>query len=166
MCVIKIHAFTSIGRPPSWSGTTIFSTLSCLCKPIMLHRVSSLAPILFFSEALGSSNFIDICIVRGQYLQHDSVILIPPDYVFALSHNACTLLRSVIASIIYQSGHISAVIASCSYCSKLILSTLLLLFFIAYLFIYYLSACQLIQFLRFNIKNQYIHFKKYVNKNA
>ncbi len=21
MCVIKIHAFTSIGRPPSWSGT-------------------------------------------------------------------------------------------------------------------------------------------------
>jgi hypothetical protein len=23
MCVIKIHAFTSIGRPPSWSGTRI-----------------------------------------------------------------------------------------------------------------------------------------------
>ncbi len=22
MCVIKIHAFTSVGRPPSWSGTT------------------------------------------------------------------------------------------------------------------------------------------------
>jgi hypothetical protein len=84
--------------------------------------------------------------------------------VFALSHNACTLLRSVIASIIYHSGHISAVIASYSYCSKLILSTLLLLFFIAYLFIYYLSACQLIQFLRFNIKTNIFILKNMSTK--
>jgi hypothetical protein len=41
-------------------------------------------------------------------------------YVFALSHNALTLLRSVIASIIYRSGHIGAVIAYKSYYSKLI----------------------------------------------
>jgi hypothetical protein len=41
-------------------------------------------------------------------------------YVFALWHNALTLLRSVIASIIYRSGHIDALIASYGYCSELI----------------------------------------------
>jgi hypothetical protein len=39
-------------------------------------------------------------------------------YVFALSHNAVTLLRSVIAFIIYLSGHICTVIASDSSCAK------------------------------------------------
>jgi hypothetical protein len=41
-----------------------------------------------------------------------SVISITLRYVFALSHDALTLLRSVIASIIYRCEHIGAVIAS------------------------------------------------------
>ncbi len=41
-------------------------------------------------------------------------------YVFALLHNALTLLRSAFASLIYHSGHIGAMIASHSYFSKLI----------------------------------------------
>jgi hypothetical protein len=41
-------------------------------------------------------------------------------YVFALLHNALTLLGSAIASLIYRSGHIGAVIGSHSYFSKLI----------------------------------------------
>jgi hypothetical protein len=41
-------------------------------------------------------------------------------YVFVLLHNALTLLRSAIASLIYHSGHIGTMIASHSYFSKLI----------------------------------------------
>jgi hypothetical protein len=39
-------------------------------------------------------------------------------YVFALLHNALTLLVSVIVSVIYRSGHVAAIIISYSYCSK------------------------------------------------
>ncbi len=49
-----------------------------------------------------------------------SGIAITLRYIFALSHSDLTLLRSVIAAIIYRFGHIGAVIASYSYCSKLI----------------------------------------------
>jgi hypothetical protein len=49
-----------------------------------------------------------------------SVIALYLRYVFALSHNSLTLLRSIITSNIYCSGHIGAIIASYSYCSKLI----------------------------------------------
>jgi hypothetical protein len=56
---------------------------------------------------------------RGRRLKRYSVISIMLRYVAALSHNALTLLRSVIASIIYRFGHFYAIIASYSYCSKL-----------------------------------------------
>jgi hypothetical protein len=49
-----------------------------------------------------------------------SVVAISLRYVFALSNNSLTLLGSVIDSIIYRTRHIDAVIASYSYCSKLI----------------------------------------------
>ncbi len=32
MCVIKIHVFTSIGRPPSWSGTALSHGLFSTCR--------------------------------------------------------------------------------------------------------------------------------------
>jgi hypothetical protein len=50
-----------------------------------------------------------------------SVIIITtsPSSVFRLSHNALTLLRSFIASIIYLPGHLGAVITFNSYCSEL-----------------------------------------------
>jgi hypothetical protein len=51
---------------------------------------------------------------RGRHLKRYSVISTTPRYVFVLLHNALTLLRSVIASDIYHSGHIGAVIASYS----------------------------------------------------
>jgi hypothetical protein len=40
-------------------------------------------------------------------------------YVFALSYNALTLWRNVIASISYRPEHVGAIIASYSYRSKL-----------------------------------------------
>ncbi len=49
-----------------------------------------------------------------------SVISIALRYVFALSINALTVSKSVIASLIYRSWHIGAVIASYSYCYMLI----------------------------------------------
>ncbi len=48
---------------------------------------------------------------RGRHLKRYSVTSITLRYVFALSLNALTLLRSIIASIFYRSGHIGAVIA-------------------------------------------------------
>jgi hypothetical protein len=57
---------------------------------------------------------------RGRHLKRYSVISITLSYVFASSQNTLTLLGSVIASIIYRSRHIGAVIASYGYCSKLI----------------------------------------------
>jgi hypothetical protein len=48
-----------------------------------------------------------------------SVIAITLHYVSALSYNVLTLWRNVIASISYRSEQIGAVIASYSYCSKL-----------------------------------------------
>jgi hypothetical protein len=75
-----------------------------------------------------------------------SGISITIHYVFVLSHNAVTLIRSVIASIVYFSGHKGAVIASYSYCSKLIENRYY--FYSLSLFRYCLSAFQLFQFLR------------------
>jgi hypothetical protein len=70
---------------------------------------------------------------RGRHLKHYSVISITLRYVFALLLNALPLWR-VIASIIYRSRHIGAVITSYSYCSKLICrSALMLLFVITFL---------------------------------
>jgi hypothetical protein len=74
---------------------------------------------------------------RGRHLKRYSVILLTLRYVFALLHNALTLLRSVIASFTYRSGHMGAVVASYSYCSKLIdqryrFYSLSLLFIIAF----------------------------------
>jgi hypothetical protein len=57
---------------------------------------------------------------RGQQLKSYSVISIILCYVFAFLYYALTLLRSMIASIIYRSGHIGAVIPSYSYCYKFI----------------------------------------------
>ncbi len=57
---------------------------------------------------------------RGRYLKRYNVIAITLRYVFALSYNALTLWRNVIASISYRSEHIRDVIASYSYRSKLI----------------------------------------------
>jgi hypothetical protein len=53
---------------------------------------------------------------RGCHLKHCSIISITLSYVFALSHNALPLLRSIITFIIYSSGQIGAVIISYSYC--------------------------------------------------
>jgi hypothetical protein len=49
-----------------------------------------------------------------------SVISITLRYVFALTHKTLTLLKRLIASIIFRSGHIAAIITSYSHCSKLI----------------------------------------------
>jgi hypothetical protein len=51
----------------------------------------------------------------GRHLKHYSVIAITLRYVFALSYNALTLWRNVIATISYRPGQIGAVIASYSY---------------------------------------------------
>ncbi len=45
MCVVKIHAFTSIGRPPSWSGTIITKNISVSWS---LKQMSTI--ITFFSS--------------------------------------------------------------------------------------------------------------------
>ena len=68
-------------------------------------------------------------------------------YVFVLLHNTLTVLRSVIASIIYHSRHFGAVIASYNYFSKLI--DQLYCFYSLSLFCCYLSAFQHLQILRF-----------------
>jgi hypothetical protein len=49
-----------------------------------------------------------------------SVIAITLRYVFALSYNALTLWRNIIASVSYRFEHLEAVIASYSYCSELV----------------------------------------------
>ncbi len=67
-----------------------------------------------------------------------SVIAFTLRYDFALSHNALTLMRSVITSIIYRTGHIGAVIAFYSYCYKL--TNQRYRFYSLALFCYYLPA--------------------------
>jgi hypothetical protein len=61
------------------------------------------------------SGTVPLCLLhtipRGKHLKRYSVILITLRYVFVLSHNALTLLRSINTSIIYRTGHIGAVIA-------------------------------------------------------
>jgi hypothetical protein len=57
---------------------------------------------------------------RGRHLKRYSVIAITLRYVFALSHNASTLKRKVIASYSYCSGLIEIGIAPYSYRSGLI----------------------------------------------
>jgi hypothetical protein len=47
---------------------------------------------------------------RGRHLKRYVVMSIALSYILTLSHDALTLLRSIIASIIYRSGHIGAVI--------------------------------------------------------
>ncbi len=44
MCVIKIHAFTSMGRPPSWSGTStsLYST-TCVRYQYYKHMLTDQA---------------------------------------------------------------------------------------------------------------------------
>ncbi len=37
MCVIKIHAFTSIGRPPSWSGTSIYICMDVYVQYVCMY---------------------------------------------------------------------------------------------------------------------------------
>jgi hypothetical protein len=79
-----------------------------------------------------------ILLYRGRHLKRYSVISITLRYISALSHTL-TLLKSLITYIIYLSVHIGAVIASYSYCSKLIGQRycfyLLSLFYYYYLFI-------------------------------
>jgi hypothetical protein len=70
-----------------------------------------------------------------------SVIALYLRYVFALSHNSLILLRSIITSNIYCSGHIGAIIASYSCCSKLIDQRYC--FYLLLLFHYYLRAYHL-----------------------
>jgi hypothetical protein len=72
-------------------------------------------------------------IPRGRQLKRYSVIAITPSYVFALSYNAITLWRKVIASLSYRSEHIGVIIAYNSYRCKLICrSAFLLLLVIAF----------------------------------
>ncbi len=52
---------------------------------------------------------------RGRHQNLYSVIAITQRYVFALSHNASTLRRKVVASYCYRSGLIEIVIVSYSY---------------------------------------------------
>jgi hypothetical protein len=61
-----------------------------------------------------------IFLPRGWHQKHYSVIAITLCFVFALSHNASTLRRKVIAFYSYRSGLIEIVIASYSYPSGLI----------------------------------------------
>jgi hypothetical protein len=70
----------------------------------------------------GYYTILNTCYItsRGRHLKYCSVISITLRNVFALSHNALTLLGSVIASIICCSGLIGVVFASYSYCTKLI----------------------------------------------
>jgi hypothetical protein len=70
-------------------------------------------------KAFDISQVMYVHIGRGRHLKRYSGILITVRYVFTFSHKALTLLRSLIASIIYRSGHISGIIASYSYYSKL-----------------------------------------------
>ncbi len=56
----------------------------------------------------------------GRHFKRFIVISITPRYVFELLHKALTHVRNAIATIIYRSGHIVAILASYSYCSKLI----------------------------------------------
>jgi hypothetical protein len=69
-------------------------------------------------------------------------------YIFAFSQNALTLLRSVIAFIIYRFGHIGAVIASYTYFFELI--DQLLLFFDSAHWILIIIDQNLVYFVNFN----------------
>jgi hypothetical protein len=53
-------------------------------------------------------------------IKHHGVISMTLRYIFASSLNTLTLLKSIITYIIYHFDHISAVIASYSYCNNLI----------------------------------------------
>jgi hypothetical protein len=90
----------------------------------------------------GESCFVLNCVVvgRGQHLKRYSVIPITLRYVFELSQNALTLLRSGVASIFFIALSIlfGAVIASYSYCSKPIGQRYC--FYLLSLFHYYVSA--------------------------
>jgi hypothetical protein len=54
-------------------------------------------------------------VARGRHQKLYSVIAITLRYIFALSHNASTLRRKVVASYCYRSGLIEIVIVSYSY---------------------------------------------------
>jgi hypothetical protein len=73
--------------------------------------------------------------------------------VFALSHNALTLLRTVITGIIYSYGLIGNTIASFGYCSKHIDQRYC--FYSLSLVSFYLSAFQSLHFLRQKMFNIY-----------
>jgi hypothetical protein len=60
--------------------------------------------------------------IRSRHLKRFGIISLTLHNVFTLSHNALPLLKSVIAFIIYRSGHIGAIITSYSYCYKLSVS--------------------------------------------
>ncbi len=64
-------------------------------------------------------NLLTELVSRVRHRKCDSVIAITLHYIFALSHNASTLWRKVIASFSYPFGLIEIVIASYSYRSSL-----------------------------------------------
>jgi hypothetical protein len=70
-------------------------------------------------------------------------------------------MRSVITSFIYSSGHIGAVIASYSFCSKLIEKRYF--FYSLSLFRYYSSTLQLLQFLRLKKNVQFFLDQNSIN---
>jgi hypothetical protein len=65
-----------------------------------------------FVSNIASSHVFFKIIIRGRHQKRYSVVAITLRYTFALSHNASTLRRKVIASYSYRSRLIEIVIAS------------------------------------------------------
>jgi hypothetical protein len=100
----------------------------------------------FFNNTVEARRYWWYHISRSQHLKHSYVTFLRYRIWYG---TALTLLSTVTVSIIYRFGHTGAVIASYSYCSKLIDQRYCSYSFS--LFRYKVSVFQLLQFLRLQI---------------
>jgi hypothetical protein len=85
---------------------------------------SALCVICVWAPGREKSRHLSWPVSRGRHFKRHSFISMTLGYVFSLTHNALTLLRSILSSIIYHSGHTGAVIAFYSYCFPVIIDLL------------------------------------------
>jgi hypothetical protein len=72
MCVIKIHAFTSMGRLPSWSGTlTVHGFFNLWCASFYNETMHT----VFFSSFLECTLYITAHAVRFNYCGNDRKLM-------------------------------------------------------------------------------------------
>jgi hypothetical protein len=140
-------------------GMSLYARLLKLCWPLIMKKIPMWATLIRISVTHSHMYQLTDGIIlwatgRGRHLKRYCVISITLHCVSSLLQNAFTLLKSIIAYIIYRSEHIGAVIASYCYWYKLQYKR-----YCSYslsLVRCYLSAFRPIQFLRY--KKQIFNF--------